>query len=118
MSTTGTTIDEMRPGVVTLKPRSEQEQEYRYVHLLPIFSSDRYPPLTPYDHVDPGQRALLHSNPHAFLDGATSISEITPRFGTEVVGINLAELDSTGRDQVALEVGIPLFLHTPVSYFK
>jgi len=71
MSTTGTTIDEMRPGVVTLKPRSEQEQEYRYVHLLPIFSSDRYPPLAPYDHVDPGQRALLHSNPHAFLDGAT-----------------------------------------------
>jgi sulfonate dioxygenase len=111
-------LDEMHPSVVTLQPRSlEQEQEYRYAHLLPTFSSDRYPPLVPYDHVDPGQRALSHSNPHAFLDGAKSISEITPRFGTEVIGMNLAELDSTGRDQVALEVGIPPFLRTSVSYF-
>jgi sulfonate dioxygenase len=101
-------LDEMHPG---------EEQEYRYAHLLPTFSSDRYPPLVPYDHVDPGQRALSHPNPNAFLDGATSISEITPRFGTEVIGINLAELDSTGRDQVALEVGISLFLRTSVSYF-
>ena len=105
--------DELPPGVVILKPFEkavEQGQEYRYTHLLPTFSSDRYPPLVPYDHVDPGQRALSRPNPHAFLDGATNISEITPRFGTEVVGINLTELDSIGRDQVALEVGIPPFL--------
>ena len=106
--------DELNPGVVILKPieNGEKGQEYRYAHLFPTFSSDRYPPLVPYDHVDPGQRALSLPNPHAFLDGATSISEITPRFGTEVVGINLAKLDSTGRDQVALEVGIRPFLRT------
>ncbi|KIM48317.1 hypothetical protein M413DRAFT_440038 [Hebeloma cylindrosporum] len=109
MPTTGTTLDELRPGLVTLKSRSpvekpgEQEQEYRYAHLLPTFSSDRYSPLVPYDHVDPGHRALSHPDPLAFLEGATSF-EITPRFGTEVVGVNLAELNSTGRDQVALEV--------------
>jgi sulfonate dioxygenase len=80
------------------------EQEYRYAHLLPHFSEDRYPPLEPYEHVDPGHRALQHPNPRSFLDTAERVIEITPQLGTEVRGINLAELDSDGRDQLALEV--------------
>ena len=78
--------------------------QYRYAHLLPHFSADRYPPLTPFQHVDPGLRALSHHNPRAFLDNATSVRELTPYLGTEVTGVNLAELDSTARDQLALEV--------------
>ncbi|KAK2462010.1 hypothetical protein APHAL10511_006473 [Amanita phalloides] len=85
-------------------PTAEKNQEsYRYAHLLPHFSQDRYPPLTPFEHVDPGHRALNHANPRAFLENATSIAEITPHLGTEVVGVNLVELDSDGRDQLALE---------------
>lgn len=83
---------------------SLQESQYRYAHLLPHFSADRYPPLTPFEHVDPAFRALSHDNPRAFLDNATSVRELTPYLGTEVTGVNLAKLDSTGRDQLALEV--------------
>ena len=81
------------------------EREYRYAHLLPHFSEDRYPPLEPYEHIDPGHRALQHPNPRSFLDAAERVIEITPQLGTEVRGINLAGLDSDGRDQLALEVG-------------
>ena len=83
---------------------SLQESKYRYAHLLPHFSADRYPPLTPFEHVDPALRALSHDDPRAFLDNATSVRELTPYLGTKVTGVNLAKLDSAGRDQLALEV--------------
>jgi sulfonate dioxygenase len=91
----------------TIATPSLQESTYRYAHLLPHFSAGRYPPLTPFVHVDPALRALSHDNPRAFLDNATSVRELTPYLGTEVTGINLAELDSPGRDQLALEVHPP-----------
>ncbi|THH04750.1 hypothetical protein EW145_g5291 [Phellinidium pouzarii] len=85
--------------------KSEQPEEpYRYAALLPVFSNDRYPPLEPFQHVDPGHRALAHPNPRSFLDSATSVVELTPNLGTEVHGLNLASLTSDERDQVALEV--------------
>ncbi|KAI0080042.1 TauD-domain-containing protein [Panus rudis PR-1116 ss-1] len=82
-----------------------QEEPYRYANLLPVFPRDEhYPPLTPFEHVDPGSRALAHPNPRAFLEGASSIVDLTPNLGTEIRGINLAALDSDGRDQLALFV--------------
>ncbi|PFH50768.1 hypothetical protein AMATHDRAFT_75349 [Amanita thiersii Skay4041] len=98
---------------------TEGEEPYRYAHLLPYFSQDRYPPLTPFEHIDPGHRALLLENPRAFLDKASRVIELTPSFGTEVFGVNLAELDNSGRDQVALEVarrGVMVF-HDQQDFF-
>ncbi|KAJ3875828.1 hypothetical protein F5051DRAFT_51960 [Lentinula edodes] len=96
------------PATATLKLHSSAEgkgeTEYRYSHLLPFFSQDHYPPLTPFEHIDPGHRALNHSNPRSFLDSATQITELTPNLGTEVFGVDLRALDSDGRDQLALEV--------------
>lgn len=80
------------------------EEPYRYASLLPVFNNDHYPPLQPFDHVDPAFRALSHPNPRSFLDEATSIVELTPNLGTEVHGVNLATLTNDERDQLALEV--------------
>ncbi|KAG6919601.1 hypothetical protein DXG01_004265 [Tephrocybe rancida] len=107
MATTTTTLETNAP--VTLKLRSseqtdkQEEEPYRYAHLLPHFSHDHYPPLTPFAHIDPGRRALGHPNPRSFLDNATVV-ELTPSLGNEVHGLNLAELSDEGRDQLALEV--------------
>ncbi|KAG1715801.1 hypothetical protein ID866_1377 [Astraeus odoratus] len=57
----------------------QPNETYKYAHLLPHISLVKYPPLTPYEHVDPGLR-------------------------TEVRGVSLKDLDSDGRDQLALEV--------------
>lgn len=99
-ATPSTTL-KLRSSAPEEKPESE---EYRYSNLLPVFSQDHYPPLTPFEHSDPGHRALKHSNPRSFLDNATSVVEITPNLGTEVQGVNLRTLDSDARDQLALEV--------------
>lgn len=109
MATATTTVSGITSGAASLRSRPQDREEagateYRYSHLLPHFSADRYPPLEPFDHVDPGHRALALPNPRAFLNNATSVTELTPHLGTEVTGINLAELDSSGRDQLALEV--------------
>lgn len=84
---------------------------YRYANLLPVFPQDEhYPPLTPFDHVDPASRALNHPDPRAFLANATSIVQLTPHLGEEVRGVNLATLDNDGRDQLALEVRGPFHI--------
>ncbi|KAI0823092.1 TauD-domain-containing protein [Trametes gibbosa] len=113
------TITQAVPSL-TLRNKSDEteptkkEEPYKYAHLLPVFDKDEhYPPLTPFEHVDPGHRALAHPNPRAFLDSATSLIDITPRLGTEVRGVNLVDLDNDGRDQLALEVarrGLVVFL--------
>ncbi|KAI0336168.1 TauD-domain-containing protein [Cubamyces sp. BRFM 1775] len=104
------TITQTLPSL-TLRNQSDQSEEtkknepYKYAHLLPVFPKDEhYPPLTPFEHVDPGLRALSHPNPRSFLDNATSVIDITPRLGSEIRGVSLAALDNAGRDQLALEV--------------
>lgn len=94
--------DTITQATATLTLRAEET--YKYAHLLPHFSQDTYPPLIPFEHIDPGSRALKHPDPRAFLKGATSIIELTPNLGTQVRGISLRDLDTDGRDQLALEV--------------
>lgn len=88
----------------------KEEEPYSYEHLKPLFLKDTYPPLEPFDHVDPGHRALKHANPRSFLANATKVVDLTPVLGTEVEGVNLVQLDSDGRDQLALEADRFMFL--------
>lgn len=105
MSTVETITEKLPTPTLQGNQSEKEEQSYKYAHLLPVFPKDEhYAPLAPFEHVDPGRRALTHPNPRAFLENATSVTEITPRLGTEVRGVNLATLDNDGRDQLALEV--------------
>ena len=108
MSTTATTKTTIVPGALpaslSLPVTGSDDTQYRYAHLLPVFPKDEhYPPLTPFEHVDPGQRALKHPNPRSFLANAT-VAQLTPPIGEEVRGVNLATLDNDSKDQLALEV--------------
>jgi sulfonate dioxygenase len=102
------TVTQVSQTLTALNLRGgDQEQKtepYPYANLLPHFSPEQYPPLTPFKHEDPGFRALKHADPLAFLKNATNVVELTPNLGTEVHGVNLATLDSEGRDQLALGV--------------
>ncbi|POY73312.1 hypothetical protein BMF94_3647 [Rhodotorula taiwanensis] len=82
----------------------ESEEAYPYRHFLPFFDKElRLPPLTPFKHFDPGHDALKHEDPQSFLAHA-DVDELTPDFGSEVSGIQLHELDTVGRQQLALYV--------------
>ncbi|KAH8827342.1 hypothetical protein DL96DRAFT_1669910 [Flagelloscypha sp. PMI_526] len=100
------TITDVQPGVLKLRASEnpvQTEATYQYQHLLPTFNNTQYPPLQPFEHQEPGLRALSHENPRSFLANAT-ISDLSPGFGSEVRGVNLVTLDDNARDQLALEV--------------
>lgn len=120
MSTTVETITELQK-TLRLQPQGDKqvaqsdststapidpkdEDEYRYEHLLPHFSKDTYPPLEPFEHIDPGSRALSHPNPLAFLDHATKVADLTPKLGTEIHGVQLLKLGDDEKDELALVV--------------
>jgi sulfonate dioxygenase len=100
----GASAETSTTTTATASGSGQEGEAYRYAHLLPVFSPQTYPPLTPCEHADPGARALSHANPRAFLESASAVVEITPWLGTEVRGVSLAGLTSEGRDQLALEV--------------
>ncbi|KAJ7708839.1 alpha-ketoglutarate-dependent sulfonate dioxygenase [Mycena rosella] len=108
MSTTITTTipQAVSPLVLNGTPKKKSEgteEPYRYAHLMPVYSKDKYPPLQPFEHVDAGSRALSHPNPRAFLDSA-NVVELTPWLGSDVRGCNLAALTPDQKDELALEV--------------
>jgi sulfonate dioxygenase len=111
MSATTTITETISAILPNGDKKKETEQEpYRYAHLMPVYSKDKYPPLTPFEHVDPGSRALKHPNPRSFLDSA-NVVELTPSFGSDVRGVNLATLSPDEKDQLSLEVSSYPHLH-------
>lgn len=83
---------------------AKEGDEYPYAAYLPTFDAHlKLPPLTEFEHVDPGHKALDDPEPLAFLAGA-EVENLTPQFGTEVTGVQLHKLDERGRQQLALYV--------------
>ncbi|WWC90304.1 uncharacterized protein L201_005237 [Kwoniella dendrophila CBS 6074] len=87
------------------KVNTASPEDYRYKRFLPTFDTEtKYPPLTPFEHKDPGLEALMHDNPREFLGGATAINALSPNFGSEIEGVQLHKLDAKGKSQLALYV--------------
>ncbi|KAK9369791.1 hypothetical protein V1509DRAFT_657594 [Lipomyces kononenkoae] len=77
-----------------------------YPHFLPVWDpNEHYEPLTEFEFSDPGLRANP-SLPNLFSKVNTDlkVKSLTPKFGTEVRGLQLSELTSEGKDELALFV--------------
>ncbi|WVF67235.1 hypothetical protein IAT40_001983 [Kwoniella sp. CBS 6097] len=78
--------------------------DYKYKRFLPTYDREtKYPPLEPFEHKDPGLASLSDPTPRSFLDGAV-VNELTPKFGSEVAGVQLSQLDERAKSQLALYV--------------
>lgn len=73
-----------------------------YPKYLPTFDKVWFDPLPLFPFEDPALRADP-SKPH-LLTGNVKQTEITPRMGTILDGIDLSKLDNTGKDELALLV--------------
>lgn len=51
--------------------KKRDDSNYKYKQFLPTFNDVKYPPLTEFEHSDPGLEALKHDDPREFLQGAT-----------------------------------------------
>lgn len=99
----------------TLLPRYDRTLEVLYLfwqcanvsakhpEYLPTWDPDqKYPPLEPFDHIEHGKGA--DPNFKDLLTEGSETSDLTPSIGTEITGIQLRNLSSTAKDQLALLV--------------
>lgn len=76
-----------------------------YPDFLPTWNPlEKYPPLEPFKHEDPGLRANPKLPNLLPKGGSQVVKRITPKLGTEITGIQLSQLDSHGKDELALLV--------------
>lgn len=77
----------------------------KFPELLPTWDpKQKFAPLEFFEHHDPGtlaDRSLKHLFPE---NGNQSVKKITPKFGTEVHGVQLSQLDNAGKDELSLFV--------------
>ncbi|KAK4706102.1 sulfonate dioxygenase, partial [Phenoliferia sp. Uapishka_3] len=111
MSTTTTQTTDANVGSLNFCPLTGNQvkevkidERYKYARFLPAFDTSlHYPPLKPFDHIDPGFAALTDPTPRSFLD-AGEVAEVTPDLGSEVSGVQLHRLNARERSQLALFV--------------
>ncbi|KHC56112.1 hypothetical protein MEW_01118 [Candida albicans P60002] len=88
-------------GVLVINKRNREQA--KYPDFLPSWDpSDKLPPLKFEKYIDPGSRADP-SFPNLFpKDGSHKIKRITPKFGSEIDGVQLSQLNDKGKDELAL----------------
>jgi len=78
---------------------AETHENYPHDHLLPTFPDLKWAPLTEHTYSDKG---LLGSPSFSsLLATATSIRDYNPKVGTEITGIDLANLSSEQKNDIA-----------------
>ncbi|KAL2866081.1 TauD/TfdA dioxygenase family protein [Aspergillus lucknowensis] len=80
----------------------EEGDPAKYPHYLPVWDySQKYPPLEPFTHHDPGKNADP-SLKDLLPPGVATVKKLTPTIGTEITGVQLSSLSNAGKDQLAL----------------
>lgn len=109
---TGSSSSSAAPTLVLRAEQQDQQQPQqqparRGASFLPTLTPPTHilPPLTEFEHSDPGHRALASANPRSVFDAPdVTFSDVTPVFGRTYDGVQLHTLDAAGRDEIALEV--------------
>ncbi|KAK9458425.1 hypothetical protein V1511DRAFT_485688 [Dipodascopsis uninucleata] len=88
----------------TVEIRITGEEGVKYPHYLPVWDkTTKYEPLKPFDHVDPGSRAdSTFTNLLSKDNEQLKVKSITPKFGSEIRGVQLSKLSDAGKDELAL----------------
>ncbi|KXJ87341.1 hypothetical protein Micbo1qcDRAFT_139416 [Microdochium bolleyi] len=83
------------------KEKELGENGATYPHYLPTWNPEqKYPPLTPFEHIEHGKDADT-SYPDLLPAGIAKTEDLTPTIGTEVRGVQLTALSDAGKDQLA-----------------
>ncbi|KAL4957482.1 hypothetical protein BDW69DRAFT_200782 [Aspergillus filifer] len=101
--TEATTTAAEKPKIRRIIDEEDGHTTASYPHYLPVWDhGEKYPPLEPFTHTDPG----LSADPSFkdLLPEGSKIQKLTPSIGSEVTGVQLSKLSKEGKDQLALLV--------------
>lgn len=98
-------------GILTVSKHNRDQAAFP--DFLPTWDpNQKYPPLKFYKFEDPGNRADP-SFPNILPEGGNyEIKRVTPKLGSVITGVQLSDLDSNGKDELALLVaqrGVVIF---------
>lgn len=87
-------------GILTVNNHNRNQSHYP--EFLPAWNpNEKYKPLKFFKHEDPGLRADP-SYPNLFpKDAEFQVKRVTPKMGLEVTGVQLSQLSSAGKDELA-----------------
>ncbi|KAA8912348.1 hypothetical protein TRICI_003518 [Trichomonascus ciferrii] len=95
-------IDMAMANLAKSKISKDQEDNYEFEYLKPCFPDIKYPPLEKFEYKDKALQAdPTYKNLFA---AAKEVKHCTPKIGTELIGVNLAELTDAQKDELALLV--------------
>ena len=90
--------------------------DYPYARFLSHFDQAlKLPPLEHFEHVDPGHAALKDADPQSFLGGA-QVNHLTPKFGSEVEGIQLSKLDAHEKRYIGIGATLTMLVSWPCTW--
>ena len=95
------------PGKLQVEDHSSYEHEWA----LPTFPDVKWPPLEPVSYEDKG--LFGHPKFGNLLASATDVFDYTPKIGTEVTGVDLANLTDAQKNDLAR-----LISHRGVVFFR
>ncbi|KAK3630909.1 hypothetical protein LTR56_017182 [Elasticomyces elasticus] len=115
-STSTTTETQTIPSTSSIRLKGAYDEkahsEYKYAAYLPVYDeTTTFPPTEPFDFSD---RGLLADKAKSNLLGAANavVTKLTPRIGTEIRGLQLSQLSSDQKNELALllaERGVVVF---------
>ncbi|GEQ69244.1 hypothetical protein JCM33374_g2915 [Metschnikowia sp. JCM 33374] len=95
-------VETNKDGVLVIS--KENRNESQFPEYLPQWdTSKKYPHPDFFEHVDPGSRADA-SLPNLLPHKGEQVKNLTPKFGSEVRGVQISELSEAGKDELALLV--------------
>lgn len=98
-------------GVLTINEKNRQQSNFP--DFLPTWDpKQKFKPLTFYKHIDPGSRADPSLSSLFPENSKVTLKKVTPKFGTEVRGVQISQLDDAAKDELALFVaqrGVVIF---------
>lgn len=81
----------------------KKNKEYEFDNLRPVYPDLKWEPLEIFEPgQDKGSLADSNNNYANLFRNAKSVTHLTPKIGTEIVGVSLAELDDTQKNELAL----------------
>jgi sulfonate dioxygenase len=97
---------------LTLAFNTEAHKGYEYSQYLPVYDNEtKFPPLESFEFVDRGLSADK-AKANLLQDPTAQVTELTPRVGTEIRGLQLSKLTDTQKNELALliaERGVVVF---------
>lgn len=87
---------------LTQEELKHEDETYEYNYLKPVFPDIKWAPLEVFETSDKGLLADKSNNFANLFRDATHVTHLTPKIGTEIVGVKLADLDETQKNELAL----------------